>query len=458
MSFLKADLFPKLEDYVLQDATLRGATLSICAFISMILLAVIETTAYLETDFSTSIIMDQNPNSQMRVNFNITMHDLSCDFATIDLFDMIGTNRQNITSTVEKWQLDDDGRRRMYQGRNRDQMTLDHDNHLHPELHVLHENGVHAPEITKNEWSDFVAQNEFVFVDFYAPWCIWCQRLAPTWEKFAEDVEEAQLPIAIAKVNCVTEGELCRDQRIMAFPSMRFFKEGQPVNAADYRADRTVDALMEFAKRKLELESQYKKWPEARKAHATNWNPDHPGCLLVGFLLVNRVPGNFHIEARSKNHNLHASMANLSHTINHLSFGTELTDHQKNFILSHKGVDVPAKFSPLDKTDYITTKPHESFHHYMKVVGTHYDLGRAWSSKLFSYQLLGSNQMMPYSEDGIPEAKFMYDISPMAVLVEKKSRHFYDYITSLLAILGGTFTVVSLIDNSIYFVMKPKAD
>jgi hypothetical protein len=50
-----------------------------------IILAVIETAAYLETDFSTSIFMDQNPNSQMRVNFNITMHDLSCDFATVDL-------------------------------------------------------------------------------------------------------------------------------------------------------------------------------------------------------------------------------------------------------------------------------------------------------------------------------------------------------------------------------------
>jgi thiol:disulfide interchange protein len=28
---------------------------------------------------------------------------------------MIGTNRQNITTTVEKWQLDSEGNRRMYQ-------------------------------------------------------------------------------------------------------------------------------------------------------------------------------------------------------------------------------------------------------------------------------------------------------------------------------------------------------
>lgn len=144
---------------------------------------------------------------------------------------------------------------------------------------------------------------------------------------------------------------------------------GEPVNAADYRSDRTTDALMEFAKRKLELESQYKQWPEvslqlliflfflppldtivdsekyggmyscaytlkeglhicrknklarfsfpssfqafpalpnmviqARKAHATNWNPDHPGCMLVGHLLVNRVPGNFHVEVSAHAH------------------------------------------------------------------------------------------------------------------------------------------------------------
>ena len=42
---------------------------------------------------------------------------------------------------------------------------------------------------------------------------------------------------------------------------------------------------------------------QARKAHATNWNPDHPGCMLVGHLLVNRVPGNFHVEVSAHAHN-----------------------------------------------------------------------------------------------------------------------------------------------------------
>ena len=48
-----------------------------------------------------------------------------------------------------------------------------------------------------------------------------------------------------------------------------------------------------------------------------------------GYLLVNRVPGNFHLEARSKHHNLNAAMTNLSHIVNHLSFGQPLNQIQK---------------------------------------------------------------------------------------------------------------------------------
>ena len=58
---------------------------------------------------------------------------------------------------------------------------------------------------------------------------------------------------------------------------------------------------------------------------AVRLNEAHPGCMLVGFLLVNRVPGNFHIEARSNFHNINPVMANLSHVVNQLSFGPILS-------------------------------------------------------------------------------------------------------------------------------------
>jgi len=95
-------------------------------------------------------------------------------------------------------------------------------------------------------------------------WCIWCQRLEPTWEAFAEEIEglehtPEEIQVEIAKVDCVANRNLCSDQRIMAFPTLRLFKDGE-IFAPDYKMDRTVAALKEFVKSKIELEEKMKDW------------------------------------------------------------------------------------------------------------------------------------------------------------------------------------------------------
>jgi hypothetical protein len=89
---------------------------------------------------------------------------------------------------------------------------------------------------------------------------------------------------------------------------------------------------------------------------------------MSGFLLVNRVPGNFHIEARSKHHNLNPVMSNMSHVVNHLSFGPALS---RNAL--RKVEEVPKQFfniestKPVDGNIYVNSKLHTAFHHYIKV-------------------------------------------------------------------------------------------
>jgi len=53
---------------------------------------------------------------QIRINFNITMLDVPCEFATVDILDVLGTNQQNVTKNIEKWNLDQNAQRRMFQG------------------------------------------------------------------------------------------------------------------------------------------------------------------------------------------------------------------------------------------------------------------------------------------------------------------------------------------------------
>lgn len=52
------------------------------------------------------------------------------------------------------------------------------------------------------------------------------------------------------------------------------------------------------------------------------------------------------------------------------------------------------------------------------------------------------HQMMLYDELDVPEARFGYNLSPMAVLVKSEKRPWYDFVTKVLAIVGGTFSVV----------------
>ena len=62
------------------------------------------------------------------------------------------------------------------------------------------------------KWLD---NHDYTFVNYYAPWCVWCQRLEHVWEAFAAAIAAEDLPLSIVKVDCAANAELCIEQRIM---------------------------------------------------------------------------------------------------------------------------------------------------------------------------------------------------------------------------------------------------
>lgn len=440
----------------LTEATALGAALSIAAGFFMVVLFTVELWAFMTTTIETGVMLDTNAETLLRINFNVTLMALQCDYVAVDVVDVLGTNSMNVTKNVEKWQLDESGKRMIFQGRNREQKDIQHDEH-HPELHVLHENGVHAPMILEADFDQYLKENPYVFVNFFAPWCIWCQRLEPTWEALAEEVERVTdegtepLEVDVVKVDCVANRNLCGTQRIQAFPTLRFFKDGAQYGL-DYKQDRTVAAFMDFLRQKVQLEKTMADWHPRRKQRMLEIK-EHPGCMVSGHVLVNRVPGNFHLEARSKLHNLNAAMTNLSHVVNHLSFGTPLNKDIQRKVSKYPQFQ---QKHPLDGKSFVNKDFHQAHHHYSKVVSTHFQVGGMISQtrEIVGYQMLSQSQIMHYSEIDVPEAKFSYDLSPMAVLVSSKGRRWYDFVTSVCAIVGGTFTVVGLIDSVLHKVIK----
>jgi len=443
----------------LTEATSLGALMSVCAMLVMGVLFFAESMAFARTRIVTEIALDDNSDPVVQLNFNISLLSLPCDYVSVDVWDVLGTNKQNVTKNVEKWQLDENGNRRAFSGRNRDVREVVHEEHVET-LKELHEDGIHAPELDKAQFKKFLEEYDMAFINFFAPWCIWCQRLHPTWEKFAEAAEEDDMPIGVANVDCVKEDEICRQQQILAFPCLRWYENGK-FQAPDYKLDRTVNALKSHAMRKLDASKKYHNWQAdkgIRKSKPVPMysKPENPGCQVSGTLMVNRVPGNFHIEAKSVNHNLNSAMTNLTHIVNHLSFGSMGKDLSRPVSRALKQVSKALQqFKPLDGKSYVTSEYHQAFHHYIKVVSTRLNIGPSNNFPTL-YQFLEQSQIVFYEEVNVPEARFSYDLSPMSVIVEKEGRKWYDYLTSLCAIIGGTFTTLGLIDATLYKVFKPK--
>ena len=172
---------------------------------------------------------------------------------------------------------------------------------------------------------------------------------------------------------------------------------------------------------------------------------EHPGCQLSGHLMLDRVPGNFHILARSKHHDLAPHLTNVSHQVNTLSIGSPYTA-RKVSEMNDIPADIASKMAPMNGNIYTTNNLHESYHHYLKVVST----GVPNLENAKAYQIIPSSQLSYYRDDMVPEAKFVYDLSPIAVSYRKSSRRWYEYITSLFAIIGGVFTIVGLVEATIH--------
>jgi Endoplasmic Reticulum-Golgi Intermediate Compartment (ERGIC) len=158
----------------MRQATSLGAIMSVLAMSMMAILFFSETTAFIRTQIVTNIEVDDNSEPQIRLNFNITMQDLHCDYVSVDVWDALGTNRQNITKNVDKWQLDSNGMKRIFSGRNREARELNHDPNA--EIHyTVSESGeleAAVTTLTKDNFADFLQEHEMAFIDLYAPWYV----------------------------------------------------------------------------------------------------------------------------------------------------------------------------------------------------------------------------------------------------------------------------------------------
>lgn len=103
-------------------------------------------------------------------------------------------------------------------------------------------------------FSEILASNELVFINFYADWCRFSNILMPVFDDAAEKVAE-EFPeagkVVMGKVDCDKENSVATRFHITKYPTLKVIRNGQPAKR-EYRGQRSTEAFVSFIKKQME--------------------------------------------------------------------------------------------------------------------------------------------------------------------------------------------------------------
>lgn len=108
-------------------------------------------------------------------------------------------------------------------------------------------------QLTSENLDSILANNELVFVNFYADWCRFSQMLTPIFEEASNKVKE-EFPqegkIVFGKIDCDREAASAAHYQVSKYPTLKIFRFGI-IAKREYRGQRSVDAFANFIRDQL---------------------------------------------------------------------------------------------------------------------------------------------------------------------------------------------------------------
>ncbi|CAE7237695.1 Protein disulfide-isomerase 5-4 [Symbiodinium microadriaticum] len=445
------------------EASQIGGTWTLIAYGIMLVVFLFELASFMSPGYTTMMTLDKAGSDLLQINFDVDVHDIECRNLQLVVYAQNGKEKlgvlgedfwlRSIDASGKTFGVSIKPQEYQWQGQEED----DHDKVMQK---VRQQDG--AEEID-SDWASshdgfkhksfehVIQGHDFTFINFFAGWCSHCQKFAPEWDQIAEkihgkgdapamkfpDKDGIERPIRLIKLNCVDFKETCVEKGIDAYPTLRLYKADGSFTVYDGRRG----------------EAEIVRWLERMaKMRSYGWGKHHEtferGCNARGRLQVPRVPGHLELMAGGGDQTLNPRMTNVSHTIKHLSFSDAEDDtySRKTPLLAarllqqgwkHFPGEVTRNLAPLDGRKFVTSGFHQAYIHDLKVVST-------VAGKETSYQFQHQARISKLPEAAIPQAQFHYDIEPFSIHVKTDEKRWYDFGTSLCAVLGGAFVVLRL--------------
>lgn len=116
-------------------------------------------------------------------------------------------------------------------------------------------------DLTPENFDKLVDGSRPAFVEFFAPWCGHCKKLAPEYEIVGEAF--AKTDVLIAKVDADQHRELGNRFDIHGFPTLKFFPKGKKDSPVKYESGRSAEDIINWINKETGANGRIKKAPSS---------------------------------------------------------------------------------------------------------------------------------------------------------------------------------------------------